>query len=44
MTKPTTIRLTDEEKADAMRKAESLGITTLADLIRHAIKKLRVPQ
>jgi hypothetical protein len=37
-----SIRLTDEEKQEALAKGEELGIRTLAGVIRYAIKKLRV--
>lgn len=42
-TPATTIRLTDEEKEEAMKKARAHGLTTLADVIRMALKKLRSP-
>jgi len=42
--KPITIRLTDEEKQDALSKAEQYGLPTLSALIRFAIKMLRRPK
>lgn len=41
-TTPTTIRLTEEEKQEAMQKAQTLGLRTLSDFIRYAIKRTRV--
>ena len=42
--KPTTIRLTDEEKADAKRKGEAHGVKTIAGVLRFALKRLPMPK
>ena len=43
MTQTTSIRLTDEEKQQAMQKAEAYGLRSLAALIRFAIQQLKHP-
>lgn len=44
MPEPTTIRLTDEEKALAQAKADAYGVRTLAAIIRMALRRLPMPK
>lgn len=44
MPKPTTIRLSDEDKEAALRKGEEWGLRDLSAIIRFALKRLRSPK
>lgn len=44
ITKPMTIRLNEEEKKDAARKAEAYGLSSIASLLRFALKNLKTPK